>query len=113
MNTLQLNAEKFAAQTLLWYLLFNVLLMIFLMRNQAISYVNEIRTACDTMTDGDMELIEIKRNMQSAVGYTILIRSFLNNVCKHQVTSIANKYSLAMEEKTDGLLIYQPRKSKQ
>jgi hypothetical protein len=89
-----------------------VLLVIFLMRNQAISYVNEIRTACDTMSTGDMQLIEIKRNAHSAVGYTILIPSFLNTVCKHQVTRIASKYCLTMEEITDGLLIYQPKKLK-
>lgn len=83
------------------------------MRNQAISYVNEIRAACDTMSDGDMQLIEIKRNMQFAIGYTILIRSFLNSICKYQVASIANKYSLIMEEKNYGLLIYQPKKPKQ
>jgi hypothetical protein len=79
------------------------------MRNQAISYVNEIRTTCDTMSAEDMQLIEIKRNMHFAIGYSILIRSFLNSVCKHQVTSIANKYSLIIEEKYDGLLIYQPK----
>jgi|GEM_PF-5355140 hypothetical protein len=83
------------------------------MRNQAIGYVNEIRVACDTLSTGDMRLIEIKRNMEFAVGYTILIRCFLNSVCKHQVASIANKYSLIMEEKHDGLLIYQPKKPKQ
>lgn len=85
--------------------------MIFLLRNQAISYVNEIRIACDTMSDGDLQLIEIKRDMWFAIGYTILIPSFLNNVRKHQVTSIANKHSLIIEENDDGLLIYQPRKS--
>lgn len=80
------------------------------MRNQAISYVNEIRIACDTMSEGDMQLIEIKRDAQFAIGYAILIPSFLNSVCKCQVTSIADKYSLTMEEKNDGLLIYQPRR---
>jgi hypothetical protein len=79
------------------------------MRNQAISYVNEIRTACDTLSAGDMQSIEIKRNIQFAIGYTILIRCFLNSVCKHQVASIANKYCLTVEEKNDGLLIYQPK----
>lgn len=83
------------------------------MHNQAVSYVNEIRGACDTLSAGDMQLIEIRRNMQFAVGYTILIRSFLSSVCKHQVASIAYKYSLTMEEKNDGLLIYQPKKLKQ
>jgi hypothetical protein len=79
------------------------------MRNQAICYVNEIRVACGALSGGDMQLIEIKRNMGFAVGYTILIRSFLNSVCKHQVASIAKKHSLSIEEKNDGLLIYQPK----
>ncbi len=88
-------------------------MVIFLLRNQAISYVNEIKIACDTMPDVDLQSIEIKRDMQFAIGYTILIPSFLNNVRKHQVTSIADKYSLAMKEMNDGLLIYQPRKTMQ
>ncbi len=81
-------------------------------RNQAISYVNEIKDACETMSQTDLQLIEIKQNAQFAVGYTILIRSFLNSVCKRQVAKIAKKYSLSIEEKNDGLLIYQPNKEK-
>lgn len=71
-------------------------------RNQAISYVNEIKDACETLSQGDMQLIEIKTHVQFAVGYTILIKSFLTSVCKRQVISIAQKYSLALKEKTEG-----------
>jgi hypothetical protein len=110
---IRFSAEKFAPQTLLWCILLNVLLVIFLMRNQAIRYVNEIKIACDTLSSGDMQLIEVKRDMAFAVGYTILIRSFLGSVCKHQVACIADKYRLAMEEEHDGLLIYQPKKALQ
>ena len=81
-------------------------------RNQAISYVNEIKDACETLSQGDLQLIEIRTNVQFAVGYTILIKSFLNSVCKRHVVSIAQKYSLALKEKNDGLMIFQPRHPK-
>ncbi len=80
--------------------------------NQAVSFVNEIRDACETLSQEDLKLIEIKTNVQFAVGYTVLIKFFLNSVCKRQVVSIAHKYSLSMKEKNDGLMIFQPRNPK-
>jgi hypothetical protein len=77
--------------------------------NQAVSYLNEIRDACATLSPEDLQQIEIKTNIQYAVGYTILIRSFLNSVCKRQITFIAEKYRLAMEEDHEGLMIFQPK----
>lgn len=81
-----------------------------MMHNQAISYVNEIKAACATMSSEDVQSIEIKRNSRFAIGYTIMIRSFLNSVCKYQVATIAKKHRLAIEEKHDGLLIFKPKK---
>lgn len=80
--------------------------------NQAISFVNEIRDACETVSQEDLQLIEIKTNAQLAVGYIVLIKFFLNSVCKRQVVSIARKYRLAMQEKKNGLMIFQPRNPK-
>jgi hypothetical protein len=81
-------------------------------QNQAISFVNEIRDACETVSQADLQLIEVKTNAQFAIGYTVLIKFFLNSVCKRQVVNIAHKYSLAMKEKKNGLMIFQPRNPK-
>ena len=77
--------------------------------NEALSYLNEIRDTCQTLSQEDFHQIEIKTNIQYAVGYAILIRSFLNSVCKRQISTIAQKYCLTMEEDNDGLMIYQPK----
>lgn len=82
-----------------------------MMHNQAISYVNEIKAACESMSQEDIASIEIKRNPRFAIGYIIMISSFLNSVCKHQVATIAKKHRLILEEKHDGLIIYQPKKA--
>jgi hypothetical protein len=86
-------------------------LMIFVERNEALNTLNEIKDACSMLSQEDRHQIEIKTNIQYAVGYSILIRSFLNNVCKHQVACIAQNYRLAVEERCDGIVIYEPRTS--
>ncbi|MCW3998704.1 MAG: hypothetical protein NWE93_00510 [Candidatus Bathyarchaeota archaeon] len=82
-------------------------------RTQALSCINEIQDACMDLSQADKQQIEIKNNVQHADGYTILIKSFLTNVRKRQVSSIAQKYQLSMQEEDEGLMIYQPTKTKQ
>ncbi len=77
--------------------------------NIALNYLNEIKDACEALSQEDLYLIEIKTNIEYAVGYAILIRSFLNSVCKRKVSSIAEKYSLAVEEEREGTMIYEPK----
>ena len=78
-------------------------------RKEALNYINEILDTCEDLAQEDKQLIEIKTNIQYAIGYTILIKSFLNSVCKGQVFSIAQKYRLAMQEESEGIMIYQPK----
>ncbi len=77
--------------------------------NEALNYLIEIKDACQSLNQEDLHQIEIRTNIQYAVGCTILNRSLLNSVCKRQIFSIAQKYCLAMGEEREGLLIYQPK----
>ncbi len=81
-------------------------------RNEALTYSNEIKDACDLLSPEDLPLIEIKKNIRYAAGWTILIRSFLNTVCKRQISSIAEKHGLVTEEKHEGFVVYEPHITK-
>ncbi len=80
-------------------------------REEAITFLKEITSTCGFMTPDSVDLFRSRTDDQNAVGYQVHIKTVLDAETKRQVRNIAEKYSLALKEEEDEVVIYRPKEA--
>lgn len=76
-------------------------------RNEAITYLKELLSQCNDMSPASVSF-ENPKNSDS-VGYRIHIKGKIYASDMQKVREIAKKYSLAVKEEVDGVVVYRLR----
>ncbi len=76
-------------------------------RNEAVTYLKELLSQCNDMSPASV-YFENPKNSDS-VGYRVHIKGKIYESDMQQVRDIAKKYSLAVKEEADGVVVYKPK----
>jgi hypothetical protein len=76
-------------------------------RNEAVTYLKELLSLCGELSPESVSFENPKNSI--SVGYRVHIKGTIQEYDKQKVRDIAKKHSLAVQEDTDGVVIYKPR----
>lgn len=75
-------------------------------RNEAVTYLKELLTVCNEMSPDSVSFE--KPNDSDSTGYTVHIKGAIQDSDKRVVKEVAKKYSLAVKENLNGVVVYKP-----
>lgn len=76
-------------------------------RNEAVAYLKELLSLCNELSP-DTVSFENPKNSDS-VGYRVNIKGKIQEPERQMVRDVAKKYSLAVKEDPDGVVVYKPK----
>ena len=85
----------------------DILLVVPMDRNEAVAYLKEILTLCSDLSPDSISF-ENPNNTHS-VGYRVHIKGKIYEHDLQKVKDIAKKHLLAVQEDSDGIVVYRPR----